>query len=285
MPRKPTHPKDRPPIKAKKLQAMATLALAIKSEVDCLMAQIPFKLGAMRWITIDSHTFSNGVRDFCVRALELAEGEPASGGECKLQYLPPTFGSVRFLPLLAEQIAAEADLNGHYVPLKATVTAVSEHRQSHRISLHAAFEFLASVTPVLSERQGLGYQMNAQIGKVISSYVAVLLDHHQASPTPKGRRSKGVLKPAGSVVVPITSWAKMIAAFRSRQQHSHYPDLHLLEGSDSQRKRAGRVAQAIGLIQIMPTRKVEVLPDGVKHYKDCLAAIKANQPLPEPFPP
>jgi hypothetical protein len=270
MPAQSKNPKDRPRVKAKELQALATLALTVKSEVDLRMAAWTLDKDREEFFTIDERTVGRD-RFFSVSREK----------EWSWIAKPTPVRSIRWLPLLVERAKVILDSDSYSIPNIETKT--KNQRKCHQISVSDAYQFLVSLLSAIAELQGLGYQLNATTAPLINAYLAVLLDHHQASSSSKRRRSKGAPKLTHEVHVPITRWASMIAAFKGRQQHSHYPDLHLLEGSDSARKRAGKVAQDIGLIRIRSTRVVEVLPAGAEHHKDCLTAINANQPLPDPF--
>jgi|GEM_PF-5092215 len=282
MPRKPKHPKDRPRVKATELQAMATLALAVKSELDALKATIPFG------------------QEIFFRVLLVDKGEEGSvaallsthiqqQGTPKPSRNPPRLAGqligdmIKYVPALARKL----ERHGIVAPACSSrfnqVGKLSPNAPYFEVGLCDALKLLNEAIPALAARQGLGYRLNERLGGTISCYLAVLIDHYQASSPSNRKLSKGVVKPTGRVVVPITSWASMVAAFKTRHQHSHYPNLPLLGGSDSMRKRAGEVAHDIELVRILSTRRVELLPAGAKHHSDCVAAIKANQPLPDPF--
>lgn len=293
MPGKPKHPKDRPRVKATDLQALATLALAVKSEVDCLLSTTPF--GSDRWIWIEELKYSEATRRFSCLGTSQPEGDAPRF---------PTIAAVRWLTILSERIAAERGFDDQYESLRMTTDTtfdtlppLCQVRKVHKIHVLAAHRFLSSVLPLLSELQGIPYRLNQELGGIISAYIAVLVNHHRGRAvrskkvgSKKSRSMKGRSSthqhalPTSALDVMIQSWDRLIQEFKNESLHSRYQQLHILSGSPARRKRAGEVAHDIGLIRIMSTKRVQVLLPGLTYHNACEAAIKANQPLPEIFP-
>jgi hypothetical protein len=265
---KSKNPKHRPRVKAKELQALATLALTVKSEVDLRMAAWTLDKDKEEFFTIDERTVGGD------RIMSLSKETEWSW---IIKQTPVQ--SFRWLPLLVERANAILASGSYSIPHIETFTI--HQRKCHRISVSDAYQFLITLLPAIAELQGLGYQLNATIAPLINAYLAVLLNHHDTTSSLKRGRSKVAAKSTQTVQVSITSWKKMIAPLQ-KQNQSYSFCITRLHGSNSARKRAGNAAQDIGLIRILSTRLVEVLPKGMQHYRKCQAAIKANQPLPDP---
>jgi len=153
------------------------------------------------------------------------------------------------------------------------------------VTLSEALRFLNAAIPALASAQGSGYRLSSGVSDLVNAYIGVLVHHNQAeSVTGKRQRSRRTShSSAGLHRIPISKWENMVQEFTKQPISQHYAQLSLLGRSSSRRKAAGALAHELGLIRIMSTRVVELLPKGLAHHQSCLAAINAGQPLPDPF--
>jgi hypothetical protein len=285
MPRKPRNPKDSAQVKGKKLQAMATMALSIKSELDALMATMP----AYHEIWFRVMVVDMGKEG---RIAHLCGTHFTRCGAPKPNPNPPRLtgsligSAVKHMPVLADELERHGIVNRIRSPRFQRIED-PEHGDRvlmYQVDLRAALELLNEALPAIATRLGLGYQLNEGIKHLVSAYIAVIAHPQHADTGIARRRKRNPLNSSkGARQVAISNWENMVQEFTKQPISQHYEQLHLLGSSSSRRKAAGALAHELGLIRIMSTRGVELLPKGLAHHKSCLAAINAGQSLPDPF--
>jgi len=283
MPRKAQHPKDRPAIRARKLDAMATLALAIKCELDALQATTPFGhdyVFRIRVTDLGRHgLFSSLTLTSLERAQRTERGLIMFNGKViPLANIPPLraalrpLGSlagdlVRYLPILAMELE---DIGIFHVSRCDIFTYQFKTIESkgrftdYKVPLRDALLLVNSAIPRLVEQQSRGYRLNEGLESLINTYLGVLECNR--------RGTKVTL-----------NWGSLVKKFKEQPGAGAFSDLHLLLGAPGQRKRAGEVAQSLGLIRILSTRQVELRQSGIDHAAACWEGARNRSRLPSPF--
>ena len=285
MPRKPRNPKDSAQVKGKKLQAMATMALAIKSELDALQAATPLGYDYVFRINVADLGHRGLYPSLTLTSLETAPRTESgliliNGEVLPLSRLPVRSGpiqptgsligdAVRYLPILLNQLEATGVLDACLDDSFASrfwTTKNAGRVTNYKVPLREALLLLNKAIPLLVERQGLGYSLNEGLPDLINAYLAVLAH---------ALRGK-----AGELVL---NWKSLIADFQTLPYAKAFHGVDSLARSDTLRKRAGAGAEALDLLSLIATRRVQLSLEGIQHFQACADAAKKGRPLPSPF--
>jgi hypothetical protein len=283
--RKPNHPTDHAAIRARKLHAMATLALAIKSELDALNAATPLGHDYVFRISVADLGRDGLHPSLTLAALErtprtesgliMIEGEVLPLSKIPARKGPPrVIGGlvgdvVKYLPILFRDLEKTGVLSassGESFALKYWTAKSSRRFTSYKVSLREVLPQLNRAVLLLVEQQGLGYSLNEGWDDLINAYVAVLAHNARSSPREL-----------------VLNWTVFIRNFRRRTDASAFPAAELLATHDAQRKKAGEKAERLELLSLISTRRVLLAPKGIQHFRACEAAAAAGLPLPSPF--
>ena len=191
MPRKPKNPANSPQARSKQIDAMVTMALAIKSELDAIQAVIPARLDVrfeIAMVRMDNQDVFADLAGTWILS--------RNASKLKAEAVSRIASTVRHVLTLKEDLERHGMIKakarrqhnsasgtmtgmatGHIVPKASPTLAPSNLRVVRTVKLSEALRFLNDAIPMLASAQGMGYQLSTGAPQLVNAYISVLVHH------------------------------------------------------------------------------------------------------------